>query len=424
MLDFKPLKTDFTQEEFEKFRNLIEERSGVYIEDRNLDSLRISIVTEMSINGIDSFEEYYNLLKDRDPYQEYLRNLINLVLVNEASFYQTPVHFDILKNTILPEIIQRKEDNKLSIWSAGCSTGEEPYSIAITIAEAADLLKDYEIRIIASDVSQNALDIAKEGLYSAEKVKALPASIIEKYFTREGSDFRLDPEIIKMVEFRIVNLVRDDFPFDEFKGLDIIFSRNVTVHFKLESTRKVLDRYFHLLNDPGYLFVDPSEDITSIYQGFQPIQFQGVKIYMKGTSAFIGAIPAKLSLASVYLRQKKYDLAIKVCDDILSTNPGNVDALIFEGMIKFKMGDLSGAEANLKKSLQVNDRILVANLFLAEVYRELGKREEAMRYYDRTLQLLDEEHVETNVERIIRLRGETISRLALDGKKKLATQTG
>lgn len=419
MLEYKPLKTDFTQAEFEKFRNLIEERSGVFVADRNLDSLRISIVTEMSINGVDSFEEYYHLLRDNDPYREYLRNLVNLVVVNETSFYQTPVHFDILKNTVIPEVIQRKDEKRLCIWSAGCSTGEEPYSIAITLAEVSDLLKGFELQIIASDVSQNALDIAREGLYSAETVKAMPASLIEKYFKREGGDFRLDPKIVEMVNFRIVNLVRDDFPFDDFQGLDIIFSRNVTVHFKIGSTRKVLDRYYRLLKEPGYLFLDPSEDISSIYQAFRAIQFQGVQIYMKGVSAFIGAIPAKLSLASVYLRQKKYDLAIKVCEDILSGNPGNIDALIFEGMIKFKMGDLSGAEVTLKKSLEINNTILVANLFLAEVFREQGKKEEALNYYDQTLRLLDQDHVETNIERIIRLRGDTISRLALDGKKKL-----
>lgn len=419
MLDYKPLKTDFSQEEFEKFRNLIEEESGVYVADRNLDSLRISIVTEMSINGIDSFDDYYRLLKGSDPYQEHLRNLVNLVIVNETSFYQTPVHFVILKNTAIPEIIQRKDEKKLVVWSAGCSTGEEPYSIAITLSEVSEALKGFDIKIIASDVSQNALDIAREGLYSAETVKALPAGIIEKYFIREGGDFRLNSDIIEMVDFRIVNLIRDDFPFEDLKGLDIIFSRNVTVHFKIESTRKVLDRYYRLLNEPGYLFVDPSEDVSSIYQGFRAIQFQGVQIYMKGTSAFIGAIPAKLSLASVYLRQKKYDLAIRVCEDILSGNPDNIDALIFEGMIKYKMGDLSGAEDTLKKSIEINSRILVANLFLAEIYRELGRKDESLSYYDRTLQLLDQEHIETNIERIIRLGGDTISRLALDGKKKL-----
>ena len=419
MFDYKPLKTDFTLEEFEKFRTLIEERSGVYIEDRNLDSLRISIVTEMSINGLDSFEEYYNLLKNRDPYQEFLRNLINLVLVNETSFYQTPVHFKILNNTVIPEIIQRKEEKRISIWSAGCSTGEEPYSIAIAIAEMEEIIKGFEIKIIGSDVSQNALDIARKGLYSSEKVKGLPAKIIEKYFTRAGAEFQIQPRIIDMVDFRLVNLVRDDFPFDEFQSQDIIFSRNVTVHFKLESTRKVLDRYFHLLNEPGYLFVDPSEDIMSIYRFFRPIQIHGIKIYMKGASVHIGAIPAKLSLASVYLRQKKYNLAIKVCEEILTTNPDNIDALVFEGMVRFRMGDLSGAEARLKKSLELDNRILIANLFLGEVYRELGKRDEARNYYEQTLTLLDSDYVKTNVENIVRLRGETISRLALDGKQKL-----
>ena len=209
-----------------------------------------------------------------------MSEFISSLLVNYTSFYREPIHFDFLLTTVLPQLNSRlKEDKTIYSWSAGCSTGEEPYSIAMVIQDYFNINKEsWDTRILATDVSSFTLDKAREAAYPYESIVELSPSWINSYFVKDKQNpgqVTVAPMIRREVEFRKHNLVGNDFSFKH--KFHFIFCRNVMIYFNEETKKRLIQEFYNLLEDGGYLFIGTSERISA------PTPFTYVKpsIYRK-----------------------------------------------------------------------------------------------------------------------------------------------
>ena len=274
------LRKDLDSEEFQRFRDWIHNQSGIYLEDNASDSLRISLAARATRLGFLEYDEYFNVLSRNE---EEFKELMNLVTINETSFFRFPGQFDALRDRVIPEILENKPRTSRSfrVWSAGCSTGEEPYSIAMTLLDSALKNRDTRTEIIGTDVSTAALDRAKAAVYPAKALASLPQNIVQRWFEPVAGGHRPNPQVRDAVMFSYCNLIEEPYPPVFSANWDIIFCRNVTIYFRPESTRRVIDNFCNSLNPGGYLFVGHSETLTSISDRFESVEVGGVFLYRK-----------------------------------------------------------------------------------------------------------------------------------------------
>lgn len=193
--------------------------------------------------------------------------LVEAMMTGETSFYRNPSLFDRLQRFVLPELIRTKTTRRLRIWSAGCSTGQEPYSIAMLIADHLPELLAWDFSIIATDLSESALNIARDGSYNNNELRrGLTQQQIQLHFEPAGLRMRIRPSIRKLVRFERVNLI-ESLPYhDEF---DLVFLRNVLIYFDPEIKPRIFETVRDTMLDDGYLFLGDSETILGVSQAFQ-----------------------------------------------------------------------------------------------------------------------------------------------------------
>jgi chemotaxis protein methyltransferase CheR len=236
---------------------------------------------ELGFNDIYSMFEW---LETAALSQKQVQILANYLTIGETYFFREKASFDILKDHIIPEIIDknRKNDKKLRIWSAGCCTGEEPYSIAIILKQMIQDIADWNIKLLATDINQNFLNKAANGIYSSWAFRETFPEIIKKFFqSKDDKCFKIDKEIQKMVKFSNHNLVENIYPV-ELNKIDVIFCRNVLMYFTQEQAVKVIKKFYQALNDAGYLIVSPVEATHSLFPQFTLINAGGAIIFRKG----------------------------------------------------------------------------------------------------------------------------------------------
>jgi len=274
------LSKDLTPEEFGRFRDYIHQHSGIYLEEQKADSLRISLITRATRHSFDSLAQYYDMLViDEEEFKE----LMNLVTINETSFFRFPQQFEAMRKFVIPEIIESKPptNRQFRVWSAGCSTGEEPYTIAMTLLDSGIEGLGYKLEVMGTDVSTNALLRAKQGVYPARGLLSIPSSVSSRFFEPTSQGHRVSERARKLVTFQYHNLIKEPYPLALMGNWDIIFCRNVTIYFRLESTRRVVENFYESLNPGGYLFIGHSETLTSITDKFEPVEVGGVFLYRK-----------------------------------------------------------------------------------------------------------------------------------------------
>ena len=193
------------ENDFRSFRDLIAKRSGIYFDPEKQELLKDNLLQRMADCGLSNFADYFNLLSSPAGTEEFDR-LLNLITIPETYFFRDRAQFRALERFVIPEIVKRKSypGTSLRIWSAGCSTGEEPYTIAMILAAG---MVDRPIEILATDVSHHALKAAREGVYTGRSVRDMPQEYLNRFFTKKGEQYLLDRSIKQMVEFRYFNLV-------------------------------------------------------------------------------------------------------------------------------------------------------------------------------------------------------------------------
>jgi chemotaxis protein methyltransferase CheR len=226
--------------------------------------LQSRLQKRLKVLNHDSFKEYVDYVFSAKGQQEEVWNMIDAVSTNKTDFFREPLHFEFLLENGIREYVEQTGKNNLTIWSAGCSSGEEPYTIAMIMKEFAIDHPSFDFKIMATDISSSVLEHAVVGIYNSEKTDVIPLDYKKKYLLKGKNDYinkvRVGTELRKKIEFRKYNLLTTDY--SDLGRFDIIFCRNVMIYFEREVQQRLLKQFCKSLNTGGYFFLGHSESIT------------------------------------------------------------------------------------------------------------------------------------------------------------------
>jgi len=265
-------------EELGLFQDFLVTHSGLHFDRRNIKLLERGLMRRMRAINAKSYRDYFHYLSTFRESREELKKLLALLTVGETFFFRYLAHFEALIHHVVPEILERNRRQKtLRIWSAGCSTGEEAYSIAMVLLEHFPQLADWQVSILATDINKQSLRKARQGVFSPRSLRVTDAFYRSRYFHSIGTDLQLDERVRKMVRFTYLNLQTGRYPNDEngTTALDMLFCRNVLIYFGLPTTRLIIERFTRCLRPAGFLFLGHAETLMSISSRFQRIQNNG-----------------------------------------------------------------------------------------------------------------------------------------------------
>ncbi len=249
-----------TPKQFERFQTFIYDCCGIKIDSSKITLVSNRIRRRLNAGAFADFDAYYQHLTSKLGVTE-LDSFLDAITTNETSYFRTAIHFDWLKNEFVKELLAEKSAGKreasIRVWSAACSSGEEPYSVAICLSEASVLLRGWNIYILGTDISESSLATAREAVYRQRTFRDMDPSRVNRYFTESDDTWRLKPNIAQMVKFKNHNLMK---PLRE-PPFDCIFVRNVLIYFDRQSKASVIDNLVRSLVPGGYLVVGPSEGI-------------------------------------------------------------------------------------------------------------------------------------------------------------------
>jgi chemotaxis protein methyltransferase CheR len=261
-----------TKGDFEFIRQLIQEKSGMILdpEKRYLAETRLGRLA--ASEGYDSASMMIRVLQNGGRAGPLACKAVEAMTIAETLFFRDVHPFEALRKLVLPDLLARRAaERRLTIWSAACATGQEPYSIAMILQEDFPAVKDWTVSIIASDISTASLERAKEGWFHQIEVnRGLPAALLVKYFTQSGSDWQAKKELKRMIDFRRINLTE---PWPYLPLVDVVLLRNVLIYFDVETKKSILGRIRRQLRPDGYLFLGSSETTINLDAGFERVHF-------------------------------------------------------------------------------------------------------------------------------------------------------
>ncbi len=255
--------------EFRLFSALVHQASGISLHAGKKALLVSRLLRRLRALGLKSFRAYYDYIMEEGSGSEFTC-MLDLISTNKTEFFREPRHFEFLRNHILSDLKDQKE---IRIWSAGCSSGEEPYSIAMTVYDLRRSPFPVDCKILASDLSTRVLTKARSGIYNAENLQDLPPELVRRHFIRERGDnlgkFRMKPHLYSMIDFRRINLMDERYPIKS--PLDAIFCRNVMIYFNRETQEQLISKLYRYLKPGGYLFIGSSEGVQQMKQPFSHV---------------------------------------------------------------------------------------------------------------------------------------------------------
>jgi len=275
----------FSENDYNRFRELVRAKSGIFFPDRRRADLKTGVLKAFHYSGLKSLNDYYLTLTEQPSSGALFKTLVSFLTVGETYFFR---HFDVIEKEILPRLIKaHQHDKTLRIWSAGCSTGEEPYTVAMVLHHLLPNLKEWNISIFGSDINVDSVKYAKEGVYRPWSLRSINEFYKNRYFTKREGLYYLNPDVQDMVRFDYMNLVEDCYPAADngTMDLDMIFCRNVTIYFEAETTIKVINRFHRAIKERAYLAVGHAEPSSLIYDDYIAEVYSDAVIYRKDSSA-------------------------------------------------------------------------------------------------------------------------------------------
>ncbi|MCB1871919.1 MAG: protein-glutamate O-methyltransferase CheR [Gammaproteobacteria bacterium] len=275
----KTREFEFTRRDFDFLRKVSNSRTGIVVSDDKFDMFYSRLSRRVRLLGLKDFSEYCDLISNETEEREVLE-LVNALTTNLTAFFRENHHFEYLTHTLVPEFLQRnRESRRLRIWSAGCSTGEEPYSLSIALRESLPETGGWDVRILATDIDSAVLAKAADAIYPIERVAGVEQGRLRRWFQRgrgaRSGMVRLKPEIKSLIEFHQLNLIQE---WAMSEPMDAIFCRNVMIYFDKKTKAKLVERYANTLCDGGYLFIGHSESLFNLTDCFELI---GNTVYRK-----------------------------------------------------------------------------------------------------------------------------------------------
>lgn len=274
-----------TEKDFGRLSEFIQKELGIKMPEAKKAMLESRLQKRLRALGCDSYAEYCDYLFGPGGMQSELVYMIDLVTTNKTEFFREAAQFEYLFNTALPELVKTTGagvKRELKVWSAGCSTGEEPYTLSMVLTDFAQRYPGlgFKYLVIATDISTRVLELARMGIYSAEKAESVRMDMRKKYLLRSKDSskelVRIMPELRASVRFRRLNLMEDDFGFRE--PIDIIFCRNVIIYFNRETQQRLLSKFCDCIGAGNYIFVGHAETLNDFYL---PLEKVAPSIYRK-----------------------------------------------------------------------------------------------------------------------------------------------
>ncbi len=261
--------------DFEHFRTLIYNESGIHFSESNRTILESRLKERLRLAKLETVRQYYDHVRSNG---EELKVLLDAVTTNLTRFFRNAAHWETFRHHVMPDLIEQKRargERKIRIWSAGCSTGEEPYTIAMELLEL--MPPGFSGEVLASDLSLKSVLTGQQGFYADSRVTGIPAPYLEKYFTRQDNGYQVKDSIRSMIAFDYHNLKHDSGK----RNLDVIFCRNVLIYFDEAAQKVVVDRFWDALAPHSFLFIGHSESLFGMETKFKFLKTDWACIYSK-----------------------------------------------------------------------------------------------------------------------------------------------
>jgi len=272
-----------TTDEFTMIRDFIHEKSGIYFAENKMYLVKNRLDKRMAELDMKTVRDYFYHVKYDVSLKEFNR-LMDLITTNETSFFRNEPQLLSFSEEVLPliaeEKLKAKGEKRIKIWSAGCSTGEEPYTLAIMLLEKLKAFTGVTAEIIASDISEEVLLKARKGEYSGITLRNVKPEILSRYYTKTGDMYRVNPEVRALVKFSHMNL-NDPRKMTVASGRDVIFCRNVMIYFSEEIKRQLVRGFYNALTPGGYFYIGHSETLHGISKAFKLVYFKNALVYRK-----------------------------------------------------------------------------------------------------------------------------------------------
>ena len=271
-----------SKENFAKISEFIYRKSGIFLEDdKHFDKLSKYIDARSSKLGIDNFRKYFFKLRFEDKEGEEFQELMNGITVNETYFYREKDQFEVLVNSILPELHKNMPASRpLRILSSPCSTGEEPYSIILHIVEEGKIVEERDIEVVGIDIDSTVIKKAQDAKYSERSIHAIPKNVLSKWFKKKKTGYDLGEDLQGTVDFQVAN-VFDKAQMRQLGKFDVIFSRNMLIYFDDASRKEVAMTFYDMLNPGGYVLLGHAEYMSRIVSVFKAKKIDKTLIYQK-----------------------------------------------------------------------------------------------------------------------------------------------
>lgn len=394
------LRTDasqrvMSQSDYARFRTFVQDRIGLDVTEDRRPMLARALSEEMETSGCGSLDELHRLLQSSSKTSPVWDRLVSALTIGETYFFRNTGHFDALAKQILPALIADREHSsrRIRIWSAGCATGEEPYSLAILLNELVPNQESWYISILATDINRDELRRAREGVYSAWSFRGVERRIQDTYFQMNDQKlFALSEKIKRMVTFEYLNLVGDPFPSmaNNTNAMDIILCRNVTIYFNSAVTRQVLVNFHACLVDGGWLIPGASEPNMVSYEEFEPRNFPGAVIYQKPARpkskpplAFI-SVPISATTAGP-LPTPRPQKPTSIPSTLLEIKTPPLRDAYLDAVDLLHADKADQALVKLFQKLEQDPNFIPTYYTLGKIYANLGNLEEAQTWCERAI---------------------------------------
>jgi len=279
-----------TEEEFRLIRDLIYSHCGLFFDNDSKYLLDKRLVRRLTHHNLPGFRDYYQFLKYDRRKDEELSDIMDILTTNETYFFREAFQLKAFTDEILPELkVLKERERTLRIWSAGCSTGEEPYTIAMLLLEQ-NLFPGWRIEIVGSDISQRVVQHARKGVYGKSSFRCTEEKYQKRFFSETEGGFRICDEVRELVSINHMNLF-DANRLALLGKMDLIFCRNVIIYFDLDSKKRVIDAFYNTLRPGGFLLLGHSESLMNLTTAFALRHLKNDMVYQKTAASFGGAAP-------------------------------------------------------------------------------------------------------------------------------------
>lgn len=388
----------------EEFSRFVEAHMGLHFPKEKWPDLERGLQHVCREFGCDSEEAFARHAMSSNLSKRQIEMLASCLTIGETYFFREKRALDAFEEILLSEFVRtrRGAGRRLRIWSAGCSSGEEPYTIAMMLKMLIPDLKDWNISIIATDINPHFLEKAVKGIYTSWSFRDVPEGIINRFFIKKGKDFEVLQEIKEMVTFSYLNLMKDDYPslINNTNAMDVIFCRNVLMYFSPETVKAVAQHFHRCLTDDGRLIVSQTELNDEYFKGFKKVVHSGAMLLRKSDAAIpVSAInkisemlhkPAKKETEPVVSDTGLYDIAGKAFDNgeyskaeevlgrLMRSSPGDTKALSLMARICANQGRLDDALRYIEEAIKTDNMSPGRHYLHSAILKEKGLKKEAM----------------------------------------------